>query len=628
MENNTIARGIGLLLAAALLFGCFFAVNLTERTEPADPRTEEPERLQPEALSSGRTGGFTAASDSAAEEAPENEPTPTPGNTPEPEQPPEPGSTAEPGGTPEATPDGTGGGGGGDTPGGDTPGGNTGDDGGDDEPEGPSIVTNLYDGMVIHPEDLKNGEFPFYAKAAGDTGLSIEVRFRHGKEASQLLYVNGRQDYSAPVRFGTNYITIQLRKAGSTFTPVTYSIRYEQTPADKDNPTVGDAPPDIEVFPQPWIEEYKEENVKITVRVTDSVDGHYIARDNITFSITDNRTGATLSTSYTGGLEGHSYSFYLPPPQIGDESVYTVRIVAWNEDRSSSSYWENTLVYHPVGEGEVNGSATIVVDATTVGMGVLAYIPNVELRQGVPASQIVLDALEDAGFSVDYAGTVKVGFYIRSLISGGINTGTVPDRLWTMIERDNIGFMDPGTSDSLGEFDYTRGSGWMFSVNGALYADEGLSRTYLQDGQTLYLRYTLSYGKDIGGYGSTGGGYGQFSEYCYRYLGGSEIFAAHGEMKEIERQEPTETEDGYILRECVRCGEQERETLPATAPTPTPEPSPSEEPTPTPEPSPAEPPSTEAPPTEQPTPTPPPVNTPEPAAEPPKPEEPEGGNEE
>ena len=148
----------------------------------------------------------------------------------------------------------------------------------------------------------------------------------------------------------------------------------------------------------------------------------------------------------------------------------------------------------------------------------------------------------------------------------------------------------------------------------------------------MRIRFTLAYGKDIGGYDATGGNYGQFSTYCYRYIGGDEIFVAHSDMEETERQEPTETEDGYILRECVRCGEQEREVLPATGPTESPDPSPSEEPTATPT---ATPPATPtatptaiptATPTPAPTPTPEPPPTPTPAAEPPKPEEPEGGN--
>ena len=35
-----------------------------------------------------------------------------------------------------------------------------------------------------------------------------------------------------------------------------------------------------------------------------------------------------------------------------------------------------------------------------------------------------------------------------------------------------------------------------------------------------YFRFTLSYGKDIGGYDSTGGGYGSLSSYCGLWING------------------------------------------------------------------------------------------------------------
>lgn len=43
--------------------------------------------------------------------------------------------------------------------------------------------------------------------------------------------------------------------------------------------------------------------------------------------------------------------------------------------------------------------------------------------------------------------------------------------------------------------------------------DENLMSGYrVRNGITIYLRFTLSYGKDIGGYDATGGGYGALSQ--------------------------------------------------------------------------------------------------------------------
>ena len=45
----------------------------------------------------------------------------------------------------------------------------------------------------------------------------------------------------------------------------------------------------------------------------------------------------------------------------------------------------------------------------------------------------------------------------------------------------------------------------MYSVNGD-YPNFGFADSYLLDGDIVRIRYTLHYGKDIGGYGSAGGG--------------------------------------------------------------------------------------------------------------------------
>ena len=85
------------------------------------------------------------------------------------------------------------------------------------------------------------------------------------------------------------------------------------------------------------------------------------------------------------------------------------------------------------------------------------------------------------------------------------------------------------------------------------------------------MRFTLSYGKDIGGYDSTGGGYGSLSSYCGLWINGGYQALGH-DFVETDRLEPTETEDGYIHYRCSKCHEEKTDILPATGGT---EPSPS-----------------------------------------------------
>ena len=64
--------------------------------------------------------------------------------------------------------------------------------------------------------------------------------------------------------------------------------------------------------------------------------------------------------------------------------------------------------------------------------------------------------------------------------------------LWRCIYRNGIPLSS--TSTGIGEFDYTMGSGWMYSIGGAdFYPGSPMSGYYLQDGDTLTLRYTLAY---------------------------------------------------------------------------------------------------------------------------------------
>ncbi|MDR3344814.1 MAG: DUF4430 domain-containing protein, partial [Oscillospiraceae bacterium] len=57
----------------------------------------------------------------------------------------------------------------------------------------------------------------------------------------------------------------------------------------------------------------------------------------------------------------------------------------------------------------------------------------------------------------------------------------------------------------LGEFLFTNGSGWMYTINN-VFPNVGFADSYLSDGDVLRLQYTLAYGADIGGAGTMGGG--------------------------------------------------------------------------------------------------------------------------
>ena len=60
----------------------------------------------------------------------------------------------------------------------------------------------------------------------------------------------------------------------------------------------------------------------------------------------------------------------------------------------------------------------------------------------------------------------------------------------------------------------------MYSIGGTLFPGRGMSDYKASDGLTIYLRFTLAYGKDVGGYESAGGSYGSLSSYCGLWING------------------------------------------------------------------------------------------------------------
>ena len=52
----------------------------------------------------------------------------------------------------------------------------------------------------------------------------------------------------------------------------------------------------------------------------------------------------------------------------------------------------------------------------------------------------------------------------------------------------------------------------MYSIND-LYSSYGFNRAYVQDGDVVRIRFTLAYGKDIGGYAAMEGAYGVLQSY-------------------------------------------------------------------------------------------------------------------
>lgn len=223
------------------------------------------------------------------------------------------------------------------------------------------------------------------------------------------------------------------------------------------------------------------------------------------FTVAVNGTVIPAPTSQTGSLFGYdAYLLY--------EGANTITVTAVDNDGVSAS--RTWTVYYEAGQITV----TVSVEATTVGLGTLVPYAAVTVPGGTDALTILEQALAQYGYTAD----VERGEYLSAICGPGICTGySIDPELMELIVADGmdaqgVGYEpSPASEDRLGEFDFYRWSGWMFSVNGS-YPGISMASYAPQDGAVLRVRFTLAMGKDIGAYDGSGGAYGESSGNYYR----------------------------------------------------------------------------------------------------------------
>lgn len=624
-KHSGLYSAVSILLVIVLVAGISLSLLSSGRTRPENPISTQPDRLQAESLQgSGSTGGQSSGKDNTentdtAQDPSEPQKPDEPQNPDEPQKPDEPQNpddTQKPDDTkpdPSGPTDPTDNPGKGDQGGsksddnkggsedsgdhGDGTGGDDGDHGGSggdhgsggEEDDTPRIYTTLKTQQLTKAE-LPDSKLTFVAYPLGKGDLHIRVRLKNETNSGNgvLLTSQNNQDYEAQLDFNADNLFVLSLYDGETFLGlVQYRVGYYANLADDTHQTVGDYPPSIVTNLDGASLDMSSQTFPLTViaRANAELGAGVIYSNQIRVTL----DGKTVEKRY--GDSQPTYELYFDPPQLGDEETHIVRVLAW-DGNGNSTMKVYTVTYHQISEGDPAGSVDVVLDATTIGLGILDT-GTLDIVEGETAASVLLRFLQERGYEPDYQGSTTMNFYLRRISRGDIAYhANVPEHLWELILRDGITTNDNYDRDSIGEFDYTQGSGWMYSINGTLYEGTGMSGYKVRNGITIYVRFTLSYGKDIGGYDSTGGGYGSLSSYCGLWINGGYQALGH-DFVETDRLEPTETEDGYIHYRCSKCHEEKTDILPATGGGTEPiEPAPTEpvptEPTPT-EPTPTEP---------------------------------------
>ena len=318
---------------------------------------------------------------------------------------------------------------------------------------------------------------------------------------------------------GDGYYTIELNQRKPLYLMLSYTnsdgenrtFRYvlrfkrngEATPENK-YPTVyaqvevGDTVINLEnglVFKNPDI------ITNITALSYDNEQLHY---NNFTVSV--NGTTLPMHSYQTGYWFG--YDTYLTKE---GENTITVTV----SDYDGYAVTKSWRVYYEPG----NVKVTISVEATTVGLGYLIPPTVVEVPGGTSVMEILTALLDQYGYTYNTNG----GTYLSNISKPGICNGySIDPELMELILADGMDATGqgydpkPSSMDSLGEFDFYRWSGWMYSYNGK-YPGYGMNVCKPQDGAVIRLRFTLALGKDIGGFrGNMGGSYGETAGNYYK----------------------------------------------------------------------------------------------------------------
>lgn len=233
-----------------------------------------------------------------------------------------------------------------------------------------------------------------------------------------------------------------------------------------------------------------------------SYNGQQLYANNYTVSVNGTVVSAPISQS------GYQFGYTAYLSNVG---ANIITITATDGDGYAAT--RSWTVYYE--EGTV--TVTVSVEATTVGLGYLVAPTEVTVPGGTDAWTVVQQVLTENGYTVSVSGS-----YLSAIQRSGICSGFFIDsELMELIMADgmdeNGAGLDPQpfSMDSLGEFDFYRWSGWMYSYNGS-YPGYGLNVCKPQDGSVIRVRYTLAMGKDIGGYSSANGSYGVSSGNYYK----------------------------------------------------------------------------------------------------------------
>ena len=155
-----------------------------------------------------------------------------------------------------------------------------------------------------------------------------------------------------------------------------------------------------------------------------------------------------------------------------------------------------TVTYNPVAE---EARVRVIVSGEVLGLGTMID-ETITAKSDQTVAQIVEDRLAAYGYTTIHDGVADSdSYFLRHIQKPGINNGwNIADDERSLLDMLGYDLAEgPKSNDSLGEKDFTAGSGWMVTLN-HYYIAQTMGTRAIRDGDEIHLIYTLSVGKDIG----------------------------------------------------------------------------------------------------------------------------------
>ena len=328
--------------------------------------------------------------------------------------------------------------------------------------QGVEIFTDL-DDRTVHSEKMT-----FTAQAAG------------GKSPKLTVQLNGKTlrgndgSYTALLKEGTN--TIRLLATDSTEkTEKTFTVIFL---------------PDEEEDRLPHIEEInltdnmtvKGSSYSLTLRAGDC-EGRRIYSDGIEVACGGTAAGFRWEDAYSAG--------YLLTLHPGENSVF-IRLTDSIGRRSEFLYRINCEAAET---GEEVGRIAISVRADVLGLGALCEDSSFPVLEGETGFDTMARFLEENGFEVSARGGDSSRYLARITKQGAFAQAALTESALEYLSKAGLSVNSTSDPDSLGEFDYTPGAGWLYSRNGKK-PSYAMSATVFSDGEDIQLIFSLDFGND------------------------------------------------------------------------------------------------------------------------------------